>query len=238
MGYAGLSLPFLIMKNENLENSLFETLTDNTLDLGCDISELTIDQFIENDMLKDIPFFSLFYKSFKAIQGVRETLFIMKVYKFIKEFEKIKQNEKIQFNNKITSNKKERIKVGQTLIMILDKIEEVDKTQIIANLFSAYIRSEITKSEFTKLASIAEKVFIDELLLFSKMKDYDEIDLEVQANLSSVGLMFPIIMDTKSIYGDSVLIDEINNKNRIVYVISKLGLKMKKHALHNKLIIS
>lgn len=217
------------MKNkQNLENSLFETLTDKSFELSGDLVELTVDQFIENDLLKEIPFFSIFFKSIKTVQGIRDALFTMKVYKFIKEFEEIKHREKSKFLDKITSDRKERIKVGQTLIMILDKIDEVDKTQIIANLFTAYIKSDLTKSEFIQLCSIVEKAFLENLLLFFKMKKYDDLSDEVQANLGSLGLMTPIIMDEKSMYGKSVIIDNENNRNHIVYVKSRLGIKMQK----------
>ena len=221
-------------KNEKLENSLFETLTDRSLELSGDIVELTIDQFIENDLLKDIPFFSIFYKSITTVKGIRDALFAMKVYKFIKEFEIIKQNERSKFLDKITTNRKERIKVGQTLMMILDKIDEVDKTQIIASLFAAYIKSNITKSEFTQLCSTVEKSFLDDLYLFLNMKKYDDLPHEIHANLSSVGLMTPIIMDVKSMYGNSVVLNEDNNKNILAYVVSNLGIKMRKHIMVNK----
>jgi hypothetical protein len=214
-------------ENGKLENSLFETLTENSLELSGEMVELTIDQFIDNDILKEIPFFSVFYKSFKTIQGLREALFAMKIYKFIKEFEQIKLNEKEGFIEKITADKKERIKVGQTLIMILDKIDELEKTQMIAEIFTAYLKAEITKSEFCQLCSIIEKSFIDDLLTFLKMKKYDDISIEVQSNLSSLGLMIPIIQDLKSMYGESVIIE--NNRNMIVYVTSKMGMKIRKY---------
>ncbi|MBC9796807.1 hypothetical protein [Sinomicrobium weinanense] len=217
-------------KNSNLEISLFETITDKSLNLGVDIAELTIDQFIENDLLKEIPFFSIFYKSIKTVQGIRDALFAMKVYKFIKEFEQIKPKDKEEFLEKITSDRKEKTKIGQTLIMILDKIDELDKTHFIANIFAAYLKTEISKSELTQFCSIIEKAFIDDLLLFSKMEKNDDLPKEIQANLSSLGLMTPIIMDIKSMYGDSVIIDD-NNKNMLVYVISKMGMKMRKHIL-------
>jgi hypothetical protein len=220
-------------KYENLENSLFETLTDKSLELSGEIVELTVDQFIENDLLKEIPFFSIFYKSIKTVSGVRDALFAMKVYKFLKEFEKIKQKEKSKFLEKITVNKNEKIKVGQTLIMILDKIDEIDKTQIIANLFAGYIKSDLTKSEFTQLCSIVEKSFLDDLKLFAKMKKYDDLSNEINANLASSGLMTPIIMDLKSMYGSSAIIEDENNKNMIVYVTSKLGFKMRKYIIVN-----
>lgn len=220
------------MKKDNkLEISLFDTLTDNSLELGIDLTELTIDQFIRNDFLKEIPFFSIFYKSIKTVQGIRDALFAMKVYKFIKEFEDVKKKEKENFLEKITSDQKEKIKVGQTLIMILDKLDELDKTQFIVNTFAAYLKSEISKSELTQLCSIVEKAFIDDLLLFSKMEKYDDLPNEIQTNLSSLGLMTPIIMDLKSMYGDAVIIDEGNNKNMLVYVNNKMGMKMRKYIL-------
>ncbi|AIM60332.1 hypothetical protein IX49_07265 [Cellulophaga lytica] len=213
-------------KKENLEISLIETLTDDSLEFSGEIVELTIDQFIDNGLLKDIPFFSVFYKSLKTVQGIRDALFAMKIYKFIKEFNEIKNNEKNNFIVKISSNTKERIKVGQTLIMILEKIDELEKTQMIAKVFAAYLKEEINRSEFSQICSIIEKSFIDDLYSFVKMEKYDDISIEVQSSLSSLGLMIPIIQDLKSMYGESVIIE--NNRNMIVYVTSKIGIKIRK----------
>lgn len=212
--------------NRKLEISLFETLTEKSLDLGIDLAELTVDQFLKNDFLKEIPFFSLYYKSIKTVQGIRDALFTMKIYKFVKEFERVKQNDKDDMLKKITFDQKEKIRVGYTLITVLDKINELDKTQLIVNIFAAYLKSEISISELTHLCSIVEKGFIDDLIIFSKVKKYSDIPLEIQANLASIGLMTPIIIDLKSNYGDSVIIKD--DKNMLVYVANKLGIKMKK----------
>nr|WP_319570391.1 hypothetical protein [uncultured Draconibacterium sp.] len=215
-------------KDINIENSLIETLSGNSLEMIGEITELTIDQFIDNDFLKEIPFFSVFYKSFKTVQGIRESLFAMKVYKFLKEFEQIKKTDKDLFIDKISEDKKERIKVGQTLIMILDKIDELDKTQIIANIFVGYLKSELTKSELTQFCSIIEKAFIDDIISFSKMTGYNDLPKDVQVNLSALGLMAPIIQEANSIYGVSSIL-EIDNKYTIHYVNSKIGMKIRKY---------
>ena len=218
-------------ENRNLENSLYETLTDNSAELSGEIIELTIDQFVDNDFLKEIPFFSIFYKSLKTVQGLSEALFAMKIYKFIKEFERVKQKDKEKILSKIASDREEKIKIGQTLIMIIDKITDLDKTQFISNLFAAYLKSKITKSEFIQLCSIIQNAFLDYLLLFNNMKSYNDLSYEIQSNLSSYGLMIPIVNDLKTMYGSSVIIEK--NNYRIVYVVSKIGMKMKKYAFEN-----
>ena len=215
-------------ENKNLESSLFESLRDNATELAGEIGELTIDQFIDNDVLKEIPFFSLFYKSVKTIQGVRNALFAMKVYKFMREFGQIKQKDKDKFLGRVMASKKEKTKVGQVLIMILDKIDDLDKTQIIANIFAAYIKEDISISEFIHLSSIVQNAFLDYLLIFGKAQNYKDLDFEIQANLASIGIMIPVVMDIESIYGNSV--NPQRNDNMIVYVASKVGQKIKKYA--------
>lgn len=215
--------------NKNLENALLDALTDNSIELTTEIGELTIDQFIDNEFLRDIPFFSLFYKSFKTINGLKEALFAMKVYKFLKEFEAIKLDDKQNFAQKISSDKKERTKIGQTLIIILDKLDELSKTQMIAKLFGAYIKSELTQSEFIHLCSIVQVSYLDYLLEFCKAKKLSDINHEIQPYLSNYGLMLPIVMNIKSEYGSSVEIDE--NKYYITYVTTKIGSKMMKYAV-------
>ena len=211
-----------------LETSLFDTLVDNSVELGGEVGELTVDQFIDNEFLKEIPFFSIFYKTVKAVHGLREGLFAMKVYKFIKDLDGIKRENRNRFVVNILANHKEKIKVGTTLMMILDKLDELNKTQLLANIFVAYVRSEITVTEFCHMCSIVQWAFIDHLLQFGKMEKYSDLDVDTTSSLASVGLMMPFVNDIKSMYGSSVLIEE--NDYMINYVVSKIGGKFRKYA--------
>lgn len=214
-------------KKESLENSLFKDLTGNSIELTSELGELTIDQFIDNDLLKEIPFFSIFYKSIKTAKGIREAMFVMKVYKFMKEFNSIKEKEKDLFLQKISSDSKERTKIGQTLILILEKIDNLDKTSILANLFAAYMEQKISKSEFMHLCSIVQASFIDHLETFFKTQKINDIPQEIQSSLSSFGLMSPLIIDTQTMYGEEVLLEK--NDYHLVYTLTNIGKKMRQN---------
>lgn len=216
--------------DKNIESSLIETLANQSIELSSDIAELSIDSFIDDEIIKEIPIFSFLYKGSKLIYGIRDALFAIKIYRFLKEFNSIQDIEKNKLILKVNKSKKEKIKIGQTLLMILDKIDDLNKTEIIANLFLAYIKTKINHSEFVHLSSIVQNCYLIYLKEFCLNTDFSKLDNEIQNILSSYGLMTPFIMDYKSIYGDSYIISDENNKQIINYSPSKIGYIMRKYA--------
>lgn len=59
------------------------------------------------------------------------------------------------------------------------------------------------------------------------MKNYEDLTNDVQADLNSLGSMSPLIIDTKSMFGDNVIIDK--NDYHIVYIVTKIGSRLKQY---------
>ena len=74
-------------KRENgIELSLInEVVGDNLKDMIIDSAEIALDNFLEDGVLKEIPFFGSLYKGIKAIIGIKENIFAKKIYKFLIE---------------------------------------------------------------------------------------------------------------------------------------------------------
>lgn len=59
------------------------------------------------------------------------------------------------------------------------------------------------------------------------MKNYEDLTNDIQADLNSLGSMSPLIIDTKSMFGDNVIIDK--NDYHIVYIVTKIGSRLKQY---------
>ncbi len=219
-------------QNENLETSLISALGSDSIELTTNLSELALDEFLDDGFLKNVPVFSILYGSFKAYKGIRDAIFAMKIYRFLKDFQKIKDENTNLLISSISRSETERLKVGQTLIMVLDRIDDLDKTQIIANLFMAYLKKHLTVQEFTHLSSITQNVFITHLQNFCTINDVRNLRPDVESYLSNSGLLLPFVSDFRSMYGDKVVIEK--NDYLLLYNISPIGSKMRKYAFDGK----
>lgn len=218
--------------NENIESSLVSALGNDNLELTSEIGELTLDHFLDDEFLKEIPTFSILYKGLKTVNGIREAIFAMKIYKFLKDFKAVKETDTNSLIHKINQSTKEKIRVGQTLIMIIEKLDDLEKTKIVANLFLAYLKGYLTLQEFTHLCSISQNLYIEHLKELCFIKDMRKLKRDVESYLASAGLLTPFIMDYKSLYSEKVIIE--NNDYILLYNITPMGQKMRKYAFEKQ----
>jgi hypothetical protein len=59
-------------------------------------------------------------------------------------------------------------KLGETLVLILDRLDDMEKPQMIAQVFAAFIRGKISFEVFRRLASAIDMGTIDDLKEFVK----------------------------------------------------------------------
>ena len=174
-------------QNDNIEQSLLSTIKNDSLkDLGTDYSELALDSFLNEGILKDIPFFGTLYKGLKGVLGIRDALFANKIYKFLMQIKTIPIEERTKFIEEIETKKDEQIRVGQTLLLIIDKLDDLDKPIIIGNLFKATIKKQINYDEFLRLSSIVQRSFYVDLIKLNSSKYYGD---STRDHFVSIGLM-------------------------------------------------
>lgn len=215
--------------NENIEQSLLNTIkNDNLKDLSTDYSELALDSFLNDGVLRDIPFFGTLYKGYKGVLGIRDALFAQKVYKFLTQIKSVPVEERINFIEEIESKKNENIKVGQTLLLIIDKLDDLDKARIIGNLFKATIKKQINYDEFMRLSSIVQKAFNADLLKLSSSSYYEE---STKDHFISIGLMK--LKLGKDLIKSQATIDGGEPELMIDYEMTELSRKLYKFGLNS-----
>ncbi len=152
-------------ENPGIEVSLIDEVTgDNIKDITVDVLETSLDHFLEEDVIKEIPVFGTLYKAGKVVSGIRESIFAKKILKFLFEINKIPQEERIRFINKLEAEKKFRNKVGEKLIVIIEQLDDLDKPEIIGRLFKAAIKEQITYDDFLRLSSVVQKAYVPDLI--------------------------------------------------------------------------
>jgi hypothetical protein len=101
-------------QDQSLEIAIINEVTGDSLkDIAVDGAELSIDYFLADGVLKEIPFFGTLYKTFKATMSIRESLFAKKVFKFLVEIKDLPKEKKEMFIKKLEEQHQYRRKVGE-----------------------------------------------------------------------------------------------------------------------------
>ncbi|WP_392476798.1 hypothetical protein [Nostoc sp. C110] len=139
------------MKDKPLEEAFLEN------------TEVLIDQFISNDLVKDIPVFGTALKICKGVADISNRIFLAKISRFITKLNSVKPQEKKALIEKIKNNSEEAEKIGEVVLFILDKISDLEKAEIIAMIFIAYAHNQINYDDFRRLAEAVSLAFVDDL---------------------------------------------------------------------------
>ena len=164
------------MRNlKNISNTFDETLKgDNLQNVTVGITEALIDGSLDGGLLKDIPILGSLVGIGKFGMQINDLLFLKKVAYFFTEIKDIDFEKRIEMISKIDNSKKERIKVGEKLLYIIDKSEDHIKAEYQAKLFKAFINEVISYSTFLRCSSIIQKLIIEDLELFLSIDNWDD----------------------------------------------------------------
>ena len=163
-------------KEDTLGLSLIETIQSSELpEIGQDIAEIALDSLLQDGALKDIPIISTIIGTSKTISAIRDYFLIRKIWSFLQGIKDVGDKEKSKFIKDMEGDKNHRREVGEKLIMLLDRLDDLSKPEMIAKLFKAHLKDKITLNEFFRFSSIIERVFINDLTGLLKLLDDDMI---------------------------------------------------------------
>jgi hypothetical protein len=176
-----------------LEHSIEETLeTSDLANVNIDLAELTLDSIMNEGLLKDLPIVGGIVGLSKFGIKVSEFLFLKKVLKFLAQLNSTTPEERRKFIVQVETNEAYNKKVGLALILILDRLEDLEKPEIIGKLLAASVRGKIDYQTFLRLSSMVQKLFIPDLAYLRRIKKGIEVSYEKMDELYLSGLMITI----------------------------------------------
>jgi hypothetical protein len=126
---------------------------------------------------------------------IRDRIFAAKMRKFLTSIEKVSKKSKEKIRKKVRNNPNEGRKVGETLLLLIDRISEIEKAEIIARVFVAYIDEYINFYEFKRLIDAIDQAFLDDVKRLLETKDLVDLkksDKPFMQYLTRTGLTKPI----------------------------------------------
>lgn len=175
--------------NQTPELSLIETISKSDLsEIGLDAGELALDLLLKEGILREIPVLKTFVSIAKGGLAIKDYIFLKKLIRFLYHLKDLSIEDRQQFTDK-AKTKEQRQQLGENLLILLDRYDHLEKVQILAQLFLAYLGDVINLDKFLRFSSSVDRTYIGDLreLLKYFTGKRDEIGEHLWENLYRSG---------------------------------------------------
>jgi hypothetical protein len=147
-------------------------------ELAADWSDLGLEALLDKTVLEHAPMLGSVVKICAISKTIRDRLFLKKVFGFLRGCPKFNELEKFGFVREHLEDPEKTKKLSDGIVMVLDRLDDLEKADMIAKMFAALVRKQIDYSDFRRLASGIDRAYVGDLkklLTYPKDKDiWDE----------------------------------------------------------------
>lgn len=141
-------------------------------DLMVDLGEFELGTLFDESVLKEIPAIKTVIACRKTWMAMRDQLFLRKVAEFLSACPRFTEAEKETFVRDHLSDTQKAKRLGDSLVLILDRLDDMEKPQMIATVFAAFMRGKIGFDIFRRLAAAIDVGVVEDLREFAKFKPF------------------------------------------------------------------
>jgi len=177
-------------KEKDLGTSLIETLGKSELGkIVPDYLDIGLDSQLAEGIFRELPIVRSMLAIYKTSLNIRDLILLKKIILFIKEVNNINEKERQKFLNKMSENKNYQRRVGEQLLLYLDRLDEIEKAPLLAKIFGEYIEGTIDQQQMKRLASGLDRALLADIIALKKfMIDKQPLARENFYGLEGVGL--------------------------------------------------
>jgi hypothetical protein len=146
------------MSTQELGDSLIDVLNNSgSSNQLIDAAETAVDVFLDEGLLKDIPIINTVISLYRTGVGLKEYFLLKKLARFLTSLESIEDNKRHEFVKKIGDKPEHRKKVGEYILLLLDRLDDLQKASLAGYLLKAHVLGKFDFSTFQRLTkAIAE----------------------------------------------------------------------------------
>lgn len=208
------------MKTKALSSSFVESVTEyDPAQITPDLLEVALDNIFDDGLIKDIPIVRSIAGLYKASVSLRDRALVKKLVRFLFSLGSVSSQTRNAFKARMNIDEDFRCKVGEKLLLVLERIDDMGKPSLIAHAFKAYMEEQIDFDMFQRLASATDKCFYSDLMSF-KAGNPNGLSPQAKLELCNAGI-------TELESTPSINLSSRNNR----YQITELGRNMLKFVL-------
>jgi hypothetical protein len=126
--------------------------------------DILLDSALEEGLMQDIPVVGWLVKTYGVVHTVRDRIFLRKILRFLRGTQATTLEERHAFAERMEADPAYQRRVGESLFLLLDRHETVDKSELLGRVFAALIRQDISEEAFQRYAFIIDRLFLQDLV--------------------------------------------------------------------------
>ena len=161
------------------------------------------------------------FKLFRVPIDIRDRMFIAKIYSFINPLESVSDEQKQKMYKKMKSNTDEANKIGEIILLTLDKVTDLAKPKIMFIIFLSYLDDNLNRADFIRILGAIDFAVIDDLNKFFNLHKLPEKSQEPYLRyLAPTGLTEVLAQNT---------FDELGELYYEVSILGQIALNAYRH---------
>ena len=179
------------------------------IELGAEGAEIALKQAVDDSVLKDIPFVGTVVKLIGVGVSIRDNLYLEKIRRFLTSINEVSDSEKHKMRESVALKQADIERLAQKILLILESQSDIEKSEIIANFFIAYLDEVISEVDFRRSLDVVANYFLDDIFLFLREDGYTGFMRQTYESLERRGISN--LVGSPLIGFDSVTSNELRN---------------------------
>ena len=178
----------------SLSESMELTLDKGNLSVLGDIGEVAIDAVLDDGVLRDVPIISTIVGVGKCIKNVSDILFAKKLIAYLYGLKDTDAQQREEAIAKWESDAKYRIRVGETLLNMINRCDDTQKAQWLSKLFYELVLKRGWNDMFMRAEKVLSSLSVMDMYAFlAQPKDkYEELSIDETEWYTNSGLYMMI----------------------------------------------
>jgi hypothetical protein len=159
------------------------------IDLLTETSEKVIDSVLNGGVIEDVPLFGTIAKSLNIGKAIKDQLFEAKLERFLTVLSTIDPEEIEEFNQKMDSDPELHTKVGERVLLLLDRMDDLEKANWLARAFGYFMKGTVTFDKLSLIGRAIDRCALTGLETLIDFKSPTDKHVEYSQELASCGLV-------------------------------------------------
>lgn len=137
--------------------------------------ETAADIVMNGDLLAEVPVVGLAFKLARAADSIRDRALSEKLARFASSLSSVSDQLREEFKTKLIENPEETKKIGETLFLVLERLTDFNKADLLGEVFVAYLGGIISSAVLRRLSHAIDVAFADDIkVLLEEKRDPKE----------------------------------------------------------------
>jgi hypothetical protein len=155
-----------------------------------DFAEVVLDSLVKEGLLRDIPVVSTLDNLRKTYGAITQQLITNKIKNFWEELSNLSSEERREFVEWMNQNPKQKAVVGETLLLLIDREDSVEKPLIIARLLEHCSLGNISDENLRELVRKVNRVYnMSDLNYLTSFTSGIQSNPDIAESLKNAGLL-------------------------------------------------